>query len=413
MMLEPGESLRVSMSFAPGAEARVGRLGLAKSGVIFEYDPDFIRSPITLHALMPKSTAVVFAKNPRAFEGLPGVFADSLPDAWGRALLRRQTERRGIAFSEMTPLDRLACVGASGAGALTYRPDFPQTPVAAIDLETLAADALAFLDGNEDVDVSDLAKLGGSSGGARPKISVAMNASGAIVPASTSLPNGFDHWLVKFRTSSDPKNAGAIEAAYADMARAAGLDVVETRLLPSKSGPGFFATKRFDRKPGGRRLHMVSAAAMLETNWEHPADYETLLKLTRLVTKDQASVERVFRRAVFNVVASNRDDHLKQHAFLMDERGSWIEAPSFDLTLSPGPGGEHYLSVGGRGKDIGFEDLARLGAEELIDKQRVREIVDQTRTAVAEFAEFASPYGVDAATVRSIRRILVSGVSKA
>jgi serine/threonine-protein kinase HipA len=313
----------------------------------------------------------------------------------------------------MTPLDRLACVGDSGAGALTYRPDFPDAPVATIDLETLAADALAFLDGNDDVDVADLAKLGGSSGGARPKISVAMNASGAIVPASTSLPSDFEHWLVKFRTGSDPQHAGAIEAAYADMARAAGLDVAETRLLHSKSGPGFFATKRFDRRPGGRRLHMVSAAAMLETNWEQPADYETLLKLTRLVTKDQSSVERVFRRVVFNVVARNRDDHLKQHAFLMDERGTWIEAPSFDLTLSPGPGGEHYLSVGGRGKDIGFEDLVRLGAEELIDKPRVREIVDQTKTTVSEFAKFAEPYGVDAATVRSIRRVLAPGLSKA
>jgi serine/threonine-protein kinase HipA len=282
-----------------------------------------------------------------------------------------------------------------------------------MELESLAADALAFLDGNEAVDVEDLAKLGASLGGARPKISVAMNERGAIVPPAPSLPDGFEAWLVKFRTSADPKNIGAIEAAYADMARAAGLKVAATRLIPAKSGPGFFATKRFDRKPDGSRLHLVSAAAMLEADWELPSEYETLLKLTRLVTKDQQSVERVFRRAVFNVLAKNGDDHLKQHAFLMDERGAWIEAPSFDLTFSAGPGGEHYLSVGGHGKDIGLEDLVRLGAQELIDKRRVLEIVDQTQTAVSAFANYAKPYAIDAATVRSIRRICNENLSKA
>lgn len=157
----------------------------------------------------------------------------------------------------------------------------------------------------------------------------------------------------------DIPDIGPLEAAYADMARAAGLVVSETRLIESARSPGYFATKRFDRRLGGERLHMLSLAAFLDADWTVAAlDYCDLLKVVHSATRHEADVLAAFRRMVFNVMALNRDDHLKQHALLMDQAGTWRLAPSFDLSYATGPGNEHYLTVNGPGRDVGLDALA-------------------------------------------------------
>ncbi len=407
MRLPEGKPLEVSLEFGAACTLAVGRLGIADRNIIFEQKRSFVESGLVLHALFPQvADQVLYPKEPRTFEGLHGVFADSLPDAWGRELLRRRAEAEGVEFNALGALDRLALIGLSGPGALTYRPPFLASEAHEIDLDVLAENALAIIEGRESSVLDDLVRLGGSSGGARPKISVAMDDSGNLRPLGPTLPSGFDAWIVKFRAPPDPRDAGPLEAAYADMARAAGLEVAETKLLPSKVGPGYFATKRFDRV-SGCRLHMVSSSAILEIGWTTPGDYETLLKLTRRVTRDQRSVEAVFRRAVFNFIAHNRDDHWKQHAFLMDAGGAWSVAPSFDLTFSPGPSGEHYLTIGGRAKDAEFANFAKAAAAESIGPRRARDIVEEVDAAVARYPEFGKKYDVAKSSSRAIVKALI------
>jgi serine/threonine-protein kinase HipA len=398
MKLKPGTPVHVRFRFGPAQLQAVGRLGFDRHGVgQLEYDPTFAATELSLHPRFEKPrTGLIGARNPRAFRGLHGVFADSLPDAWGLELQRRRAVELGIDFRELRGTDLLACIGNSGPGALTYQPAFDPQGDGGIDLERLACAVLAIEEGRETTDAGQLARLGGSSGGARPKILVDMNAAGEIRPSAEIPADGFDAWIIKFRSARDAGDCGPLEAAYADMARAAGLDVSETCLIPAPDGgPGYFATKRFDRAPGGKRLHLVSAAAILEVDWSIPTfGYEELLKVTRVVTRHQPDVEAVFRRAVFNVIAHNRDDHAKQHAYLMDSSGTWRVSPSYDLTFSPGPGGEHYVSVRGGGKDIRAADLVRLGVEEGMSERSARAVVDHVTEAVSQFRTYADRYAV-------------------
>lgn len=404
MRLPDGTPLDVQLEFDPEHIVEVGRLGIAERQVIFEQRRAFVDSRLVLHPLFsPISEQVLYPKNPRFFDGLHGVFADSLPDAWGRELLRRRAQVEGFEYNTFTALDRLALIGSHGPGALQYRPTIAEPDADDINLDILAENALAILQGQESDVLDSLVRLGGSSGGARPKISVAIRDRDEMRPLSASLPNGFDAWIIKFRAPNDPRDSGPLEAAYADMARAAGLEVAETRLLLSQIGPGYFATRRFDRD-SSRRLHMVSSSAALEIDWSLPGDYETLLKLTRRITRDQKGVEVVFRRGVFNFIAHNRDDHWKQHAYLMDRTGKWSVAPSFDLTFSPGPNGEHYLTLGGCSKEPETAAFVKAAESESIDSRRARDIIEEVTTAVARFSDFAKHYDISNTTTRRITK---------
>jgi serine/threonine-protein kinase HipA len=265
--------------------------------------------------------------------------------------------------------------------------------VTGVELDALSVGADAILSGDDSETLPDLVRLGSAISGARPKISIARNAT---------------EWIVKFRHSSDPLDIGPIEAAYADMARAAGIDIMPTTLIASKSGPGYFATQRFDRGDGGTRSHVLSVAAMLDIDFTQPSiEYGQLLRLVRFVTGSAHDVEQMFRRMVFNVFAHNRDDHTKQHVFIMDADGTWQLAPAFDLTPSPGPGGEHYLAVNGKGTNIGVEDILVVGKSVDIKRGVAYAIIDDVHTAIKSFAAIAKSYGVSSASVDMIRGMFV------
>ena len=349
MRLAAGTPLYVFLAFAPDDIVPVGRLALDRGRAALEYSPTFIASGLAINPrFAPPSRELEWAAEPRLFGGLHGVFADSLPDAWGRELIRRRVIASGLDPSALTPLDQLAIVGRRGMGALVYEPAADARNVEEIDLDALSREALDVLAGSDRGDVlTTLEALGESSGGARPKILVAMDAHRNLRAGTDTMPPGYDAWIVKFRAPQDRPDVGPLEATYADMARAAGVAVAPTTLLRSrKRKTGYFATRRFDRGPAGERLHALSAAGLLEIQWDVPSlDYHGLLNLVRYVTRSQPDVEQMFHRMVFNVAAHNRDDHTKQHAFLMDRTGTWRLAPAFDLTFSAGPGGEHYLTI--------------------------------------------------------------------
>ncbi|MEA2666405.1 MAG: serine/threonine-protein kinase HipA [Candidatus Eremiobacteraeota bacterium] len=408
MKLGPGTPLRVSLEFAPNAIVPVGRVALDRGTAVLEYGPEFLASRLGINPLFPPPGAeLVRAAEPRTFGGLHGVLADSLPDAWGELLMRRRTAASGIDYHALTVLDKLAAVGRRGMGALTYQPAFAASDEAGIDLELLARESLEVLEGRDSDVIPQLERLGGSSGGARPKVLVAMNEAGEVRSGTDRIPAGFEAWIVKFRSARDVPDIGPLEAAYGAMARAAGVEMSESKLVATTHGPGYFATKRFDRTPGGGRRHVLSVAGLLELDWERSSlDYGELLKAVRIVTRHQGEVEKMFRRMVFNVLAHNRDDHTKQHAFLMDGTGRWTLAPAYDLTFSQGPGGEHYLTVAGNGTDVTRTAIDTVAKREGIDAAAAREVTDQAVEAVSCFTSFARDYGVSARTASEVGRAL-------
>ena len=298
-------------------------------------------------------------------------------------------------------------------GALVYRPEIPDAGDDVVDLDALAHEANEILDGRDSDVLPELERLGGTSGGARPKVLVALNADDHVRAGVEDIPAGYDGWLVKFRSSQDVVDIGPLEAAYASMARAAGIDVPDHRLISTGTkSAGYFASKRFDRAPGTRR-HMLSVAGILDIDWAVPQiDYDNLLRLVRRVTRSQEQVEEMLRRMVFNVVAHNRDDHAKQHAFVYDADRRWRLAPAYDLTYSTGPYGQHYLAINGEAADVGADAVRAVAQAQDVKPRRLSALVGAVVDAVGRFKEFAGQYDVSRRTTAEVQRALVSGISR-
>ncbi|WP_294280703.1 HipA domain-containing protein [uncultured Sphingomonas sp.] len=395
MKLRLGGPLGLALAFddaAPAAPA--GRVMMASGIAQLEWSPDVIRGGLPVAPLLYPLESGLHAARSRSFGGLHGFLADSLPDAWGRLLLRRRLARIDVQFDTLNPVDQLAIIGASGRGALVYKPaTSPDDAIGTIDLDALAEESRLLLAGDEGALVDTLAALGGASGGARPKVHVGFAPDGAISVGEAA--GGHDAWIVKFRATGDPVDIGPVEEAYARMARAAGLTIAESRVLPERDGPGYFATRRFDRPAPGRRLHMVSLAGAAEAPSEMPSlDYDGFLRATMAITRHAGDVEQAFRRMVFNVLAHNRDDHTRQHSYLMGPSGEWRLAPAYDLTFSVGPGGEHYLAVEGEGRTPTRAHVLALGRRHGLSDRVIAQIIDRTRGALAEWPVIAADVGV-------------------
>ncbi|MFP6743131.1 MAG: HipA domain-containing protein, partial [Alphaproteobacteria bacterium] len=255
-------------------------------------------------------------------------------------------------------------------------------------------------DGDIDRVLPELSRAGGSPGGARPKVLVAIDGAGHAVHGSQSAPAGHDHYLVKFRSLDDPLDAAEIEHAYSEMARAAGVLVPETKLLPGRAGEHYFASRRFDRHgvdDNNQRVHVHSASGLLYADIRLPSlDYQDLVFLTRAVTRDQRDCKAMVALAVFNVLAHNRDDHARQFSYIMERGGRWCLAPAYDLTFSEGPGGEHSTSVIGRGKDIGRESLLELGRKADFTDHETGQVIETVGNAVAQWSDISIACGVTA-----------------
>lgn len=395
--------IKVGLNFG-GNTIPVGRLAMRERTIYFEYHAAFIEHDMEISPLKLLLKAGVTSFDYALFEGLPGVFNDSLPDGWGRLLFDRFIRSQGGTPSDITPLDRLAHVGAHGMGALVYEPDYSAEETGdTIILDTLAAHVQEVLEGSSEEVLQELLALNGSSAGARPKAMIGVDESRKNISHGThQLPDGYAPWMVKFANTQDCADAGAIEYVYALMAKEAGVAMPEVHLFPAKNGAGYFATKRFDRD-GNKRLHMHTACGLLHSDFRTPSlDYEDLVALTGMLTRDVREVEKMFRLAVFNVLAHNRDDHAKNFSFLMDDTGEWKLAPGYDLTFSSGPRGEQSTMVMGEGKKPAEEHLIKLGNEAKIPKTRITEIINQTKAALAQWESLAQQYGVSASNIKLI-----------
>lgn len=395
--LAPGTPVSIGLRFGDHVnDHAVGRAVIADRLAMLEWSKEIVGSGIVVSPLLyPYEQGLIEARG-RTFDGLHGFLADSLPDGWGALLMKRRVERLGTRWDTLDPVDRLALVGEEGRGALVFAPaTTPPAEVAALDLDALAAQSQSILLGDDAALADVLARLGGASGGARPKVHVGFDAMGQIsIDEGNSAP-GFESWIVKFPALLDPVDIGPIEQAYAAMARAAGITMADSRVLPARKGPGYFATRRFDRPMGGKRLHMLSLAGAVEAPPHLPSlDYDGFLRATLAITRDVRDVEEAFRRMVFNVLAFNRDDHSRQHAYLMDDAGRWRLAPAYDLTYSPGPGGEHYLAIAGEGRRPTRTHVERIGGLHGISDRQIGEIIDRVDSVVSDWLRFAAEAGV-------------------
>jgi serine/threonine-protein kinase HipA len=404
-MIQSVAEVRVGLDFGFGMQP-VGRLAIRDRIIYFEYDPEFINRNLAISPFrLPLQRGV--AELPIGpFDGLAGVFNDSLPDGWGRLLFDRMVRAQGMSPTNISPLDRLAYVGLHGMGALVYEPDYSALAIdSLIDLDQLALQTEEVLKGSSEEVIKELLVLNGSSAGARPKALIGVDSSRKNISFGVKgLNDGFEPWLVKFPNSLDGRDAGAIEYVYSLMAKEAGVLMPDTHLFPSQNGKGYFAVKRFDRD-GHQRLHMHTAAGLLLSDFRSPSlDYEDLLNLTGALTKDVREVEKMYRLAVFNVLAHNRDDHAKNFTFLMNESGDWKLSPAYDLTFSSGPNGEQSMMVLGEGKNPTDNHLVKLGLGAKLSKKMITEVLNQTKDALAKWKSLAKDYQISEAAISSISK---------
>ncbi|MDF3055337.1 MAG: HipA protein [Gammaproteobacteria bacterium] len=381
----------VHVYFMGGGNKRLmGRLLLKDRKIFFEYDASFIKTGLALSPFKLPLKQGVIKSDDAVFDGLFGVFNDSLPDGWGRRLLDRKLMKAGLHPTSLSPLDRLCYVGSTGMGALAYEPENPkEAPLPHEHLDDIAEEIYQFEEHDNDRFVDDLLTLGASSTGARPKIILRFEN---------------EDWMVKFRSSMDPKDIGNIEYAYHLMAIEAKLNVPEARLFSSRKTAGYFGTKRFDRVQN-TPIHMHTLSGLLHADHREPSlDYETIMKVTLWLTHDREMCEKQFRATVFNVLSHNRDDHAKNFSFLMDEKGTWSVSPAYDLTFSLGPGAEHCTTVMGEGRYPNLDHLHQLAVVGNIE--RTQTIIDEVSSAVEKWPLFAEQAGVSRASRNLIQTTL-------
>ncbi|MCL4722106.1 MAG: HipA domain-containing protein [Gammaproteobacteria bacterium] len=416
----------------------IGAVSLADTAgcASFQYDAAFIRSGIQLAPLtMPLAPGVyTFPELPRAtFHGLPGLLADSLPDRFGNALIDAWLATQGRTPDSFNAVERLCYLGTRGMGALEFHPATGPGARAAhrIEIDALVELASAvltrsdgfkatFADPERTDALRDLLRVGTSAGGARAKAVIAWHpATGEVRSGQVPADPGFEHWILKFdgvagnrdKELEDPAGYGAIEYAYALMAGAAGITVPPCRLL-EENGRRHFMVRRFDRTSSGGKLHMQSLGALAHFDYNAPGAhaYEQALLVIRQLGLGMDAVEEQYRRMVFNILARNQDDHVKNIAFLMDQAGRWSLSPAYDLTYSYNPAGlwtaRHQMTLNGKRDDFGPDDFRRCARTVSLQRGRADSIVGEVATAVRQWPEFAARAGIPGAVVQAIARNL-------
>jgi serine/threonine-protein kinase HipA len=399
----------------------IGAASLEKGGeyAAFQYDPDFARSGIEISPItMPLGDRVyLFPELPlRTFHGLPGLLADSLPDRFGNALIDAWLARQGRTPESFHAVERLCYTGTRGMGALEFAPALGPKPTRATRIEIdelvkLASEILTERGGlkgdlsgpGQEKALRDILRVGTSAGGARAKAVIAWNReTNEVRSGQIAAGDGFDYWLLKFdgvtgnrdKELEDPKGYGAIEYAYSLMAKAAGIEMSECRLL-EENGRRHFMTRRFDRLVGGDKLHMQSLGALGHFDFNQPGAYayEQAFLTIRQLELPMRATEEQFRRMVFNIVARNQDDHVKNIAFLMDKEGRWSLTPAFDMSYSFNPSGSftatHQMTINGKRDGFTMEDFRLCAKSALMRRGRAEKIVEEVCVAVRRWPEFA------------------------
>ena len=386
----------------------------------FQYDPTFAQSGIEISPIMMplRKQVYEFPELPRAaFHGLPGLLADSLPDKFGNDLINAWLATQGRSQESFSPVERLCFTGTRGMGALEFAPvlGLKQRKSVKIEIDSLVRLASQVLTHRNDLKgnfagaakkkaLEEILQVGTSAGGARAKAVIAWNRiTNEVRSGQITAGDGFEYWLLKFdgvtgnkdKELEDPNGYGAIEYAYHLMAKAAGITMSECRLM-EENGRRHFMTRRFDRLEGGEKLHMQSLGALAHFDFNQPGAYayEQAMLTIRQLKLPMAALEEQFRRMVFNIVARNQDDHVKNIAFLMDKQGEWSLAPAFDVTYSYNPSGSwtanHQMTLNGKRDNFTMVDFVACAKSTMMKRGRAETIMNEVENAVKRWPEFAA-----------------------
>ena len=405
----------------------------AETVATFQYDPAFLAAGIEPSPLvMPvRETPYAFRALGRdTFKGLPGLLADALPDSFGNALIDVWLVETGQRIETFSPVDRLCYVGTRGVGALEFQPAVRgQNARHAIEIAQLVDLARRVLadrtsmagrlgTGDDRAALQDILRVGTSAGGARAKAVLAWNPlTGEFRCGQVDATAGFEHWLLKFdgvannrdRELVDPLGFGRIEYAYHLMAKRAGIEMSACR-LHHEGNRSHFMTRRFDREQDGRKLHTQSLGALRHFDYNMPGAYayEQAIETIRRLGLGMVAVKQQYRRAVFNIVARNQDDHVKNISFLMNRSGQWRLAPAYDVAYAYNPSGDwtgqHQMSLAGKRDSFERDDLLRFATTAGLKRRMAGAIIDEVTSAVAEWPRFAAEAGVPPADIRRISK---------
>ena len=421
---------------------RVGILSLEDGMNIadFEYDRNFVdgavRAGIELSPIkMPVSDRVYrFPDIGESFKGVPGLIADSLPDKFGNAVINSWLVSQGKSEADFNVIDRLCYTGKRGMGALEYVPaNGPdEDEKSLVDLDAMVQFASEILSNRERIKIktdenltySQLLQIGTSAGGARAKAIIAWNEdSGEIKSGQVDAGDGFDYWLLKFDGVSkngdhnleDEPEYTLIEYSYYQMAVLAGVEMSECRLL-RENGRNHFMTKRFDRV-NGDKLHMQTLGALAHLDYSFPAlcSYEQAVMYMRQMNLTAKEIEQFFRRMVFNVIAVNQDDHVKNISFLMNRKGKWSLSPAYDITFSYNPGNvwlkAHQMKINNKTTGITRDDLLATGANMGIGTAKVKRIINEVIDAVSNWEQIAKDNGIRQKTIDAVSSVMLNSIS--
>lgn len=397
----------------------------------FQYDKEFLKTGLELSPLlMPINQGERIFDFPEnrdnnTFKGLPGLLADILPDKYGNALINTWLARNGRPTNSLNPVETLCFIGERGMGALEFEPVQPKSRNTStkIELNSLIEIAEEILSGRKDFTTNlsedeekslfEILKIGSSAGGARAKALIAYNEkTGEVRSGQASAPKGYEHWLIKFDGVSDSqfgasKGYGRVEMAYYEMAIAAGIDMMECRLL-EENGRAHFMTKRFDRERGKGKIHVQSFCAMrhYDFNEVNLYSYEELFETMRMLGLDYPQAQELFRRMVFNVMSRNCDDHTKNFAFMMNKSGKWRLSPAYDVCHAYRPGSDwvsqHALSLNGKRKGFKREDLLEVGKR--MNIKNASDIIIEVADACKKWNNYAEAVNVDEKLKESIKK---------
>ncbi len=398
---------------------------------VFEYEPSFERlglnlSPI-LMPLNPHRSYQFTSISKDTFMGLPGLLADALPDAYGKALLDRWLATIGRSFAN--PVERLCYQGKRSMGALEFEPaqDTFLEKDTRIEIDSLVEVAREALNQKSKLDTNlsqdrkealiNIIKVGTSAGGQRAKAVIAYNEKTQEVRSGQiDAPEGFEHWLLKLdgvtnQELGDPKFYGLIEYAYYLMAKDAGIEMMPCRILP-ENGRSHFMTKRFDRVGGKGKLHMQTLCGIAHYDYKmlRAYSYEQAFLVMRQLRLPYFQAEEMFRRMIFNVVARNQDDHTKNISFLMDKTGKWRLSPAYDISWSYNPEGkwtsQHQMSINNKWSDFTMDDLLTVASS--MNIKSPREIIEKTIDVVAHWPVYAASLGIPKDTIEVINSTLIT-----
>ena len=388
----------------------------------FEFDKDFLISNWDISPIMmPLSQGNRIFKFREAqqsitFKGLPGLLADILPDKYGNTLINNWLSRQGRPVNSLNPVETLCFIGERGMGALEFEPvnPKPNNTSTKIEIDSLVDVAEQILSGRTDFKTNiteeeekalyDILKIGSSVGGARAKALIAFNEkTGEVRSGQSKAPKGFSHWLIKFDGVTDSQfgssaGYGRVEMAYYKMAKAAGIEMMESRLL-YENNRAHFMTKRFDRTSDNEKLHVQTFCAMRHYDFNEVTlySYEELFETMRELGLTYPEAQELYRRMVFNVLAKNCDDHTKNFAFLMDKSGQWRLSPAYDVCHAYRPGSDwvsqHALSINGKRKKITREDLLSIGRS--MNIKNANSIINDVMNVCSNWKTFANEVQVD------------------